>query len=135
MARSRVALVSGLLGVAILAVASTPSLAGASPTKAAPPRQGGPVSATLPRSSTTTTTLPANYSQSLRAYNTEVAAIANTFRQAVTNARSAYRQALRQATTSSQRSSALQTMEAAIIEAAAKRSAALVALGNPPPRP
>lgn len=75
-----------------------------------------------------------NYRQELRAYREAVAQIQANFQAAVNAAHSAYQIALATATTSSQRSAALQTMEAAIIEAAAVRSAALVALGNPPSR-
>jgi hypothetical protein len=54
------------------------------------------------------------------------------FRAAVTQARTTYQSALAVATTSAQRSAARQVFEAAIIQAATNRSAALTLLGPDP---
>lgn len=75
------------------------------------------------------------YHQELAAYKAERAAIETTFRMSVATARSNYQHALAGATTSAERSTIQQTMETAIIQAAATRSAALVALGSPPTYP
>ncbi len=72
------------------------------------------------------------YRQELRAYHQAIVQIQENFQAAVNAARGAYRNALTSATTAAERSAALQAMDAAIIQAAAVRSAALTALGNPP---
>lgn len=59
-------------------------------------------------------------------------AIQVDFRNAVTQARTTYKSALATATSSAQRSAARQIFEAAIIQAATTRSAALTALGPEP---
>ncbi len=68
----------------------------------------------------------------LQVYRASRDAIEQAFTNAVKQARSLYYKTLATATTSAERSAALQTMETAIIDAAATRSAALITLGNPP---
>lgn len=72
------------------------------------------------------------YECELRDYRQAVAQIDDSFRQAVTQARIQFRHSIRAARSAAQRSAALQTMQAAIIQAATVRSAALVTLGPPP---
>jgi len=75
------------------------------------------------------------YYQELRQYQKSRNAIDATFQAAVQLAREAYFQATGSATTFAERSVARQVMEAAIIQAAALRSQALISLGNPPAWP
>jgi hypothetical protein len=93
---------------------------------------GAPVVAAASPGGSSTNAAPHGYRQELRAYRQAIAQIQANFQAAVSAARGAYRSALASATTAAQRSAALQTMDAAIIQAAAVRSAALTALGNPP---
>lgn len=72
------------------------------------------------------------YKCELRVYRQATAQIDGAFRSAVALARAQYQRALLAATSSSQRSAALQLMEAAVIQAATVRSAALTALGPAP---
>jgi hypothetical protein len=73
-----------------------------------------------------------SFHQEKAAYNASRRAIQLTFRSAVSSARTIYFSALTQTTSSAQRSAARQAMETAITQAAAARSVALTALGNPP---
>ncbi len=86
---------------------------------------------------TTTTTIgPLKaYRQVLAAYVAARKAIAETFKNAVNAAKSAYVTALAAATTGAERSTARAAYSLAIAQAAAARSSALIALGNPPVRP
>jgi hypothetical protein len=70
----------------------------------------------------------------MEAYLASRQAIQMAFHAAVSSARATYFSALTKTTSSAQRSAARQAMETAIIQAAAARSAALTALGNPPIR-
>ena len=72
------------------------------------------------------------YECELKDYRQATAQIDAAFRQAVTQARAQFRHSIRAAHSAAQRSAALQAMEAAIIQAATVRSAALVTLGPPP---
>jgi hypothetical protein len=90
--------------------------------------------------STTTTTAADSsayktYQKQLAAYHASRSAIEATFRASIQTARSNYQKALLSATTSAQRSAAEQTKVTAIIDAAAIRSSALIALGNAPTPP
>lgn len=75
------------------------------------------------------------FHQDESAYRASRRAIQITFRSAVNQAHATYEYVLAQATTSAQRSAARQTYVAAIIQAAATRSAALIALGTAPKKP
>lgn len=75
------------------------------------------------------------YHQQLAAYRASLLAIESTFRASVAQAESTYQKALAVATTSAERSVAHQNKVTAIIKAAETRTAALVALGNPPTPP
>ena len=72
------------------------------------------------------------FHQDESAYRASRRAIQNTFRSAVNQAHATYEYVLAHATSSAQRSAARQTYVAAIIQAAATRSAALIALGTAP---
>ncbi|HVA69911.1 MAG TPA: hypothetical protein VNF08_01135 [Acidimicrobiales bacterium] len=74
------------------------------------------------------------FHQEKDAYLASRQAIQRAFQSAVGSARAIYRNALNKTTSSAQRSAARQALETAIIQAAAARSAALTALGNPPIR-
>jgi hypothetical protein len=74
------------------------------------------------------------YHQEVIAYRESRYAIQLAFQSAVTTARANYLQSLSIATTSAQRSAALQAFTAATIQAASARSAALTTLGAPPVR-
>ena len=91
------------------------------------------------RNDTTTTTAASmalkTYQKQLTAYRASRSAIEATFRASIQTARSNYQKSLLSATTSAQRSAAEQSKVTAIIEAAAIRSSALVALGNAPTPP
>jgi hypothetical protein len=82
--------------------------------------------------SRTGSTSQKTFHQEMQAYNASRQAIQMTFQSAVSSARATYFSALTKTTSSAQRSAARQAMETAIIQAAAARSAALTALGNPP---
>ena len=84
-----------------------------------------------PSSSTT----QKSYHKAIVAYRDSRYAIQLSFQSAVNAARSTYIAALASAVTSAERASAQQVLEAAIIQAAATRSAALTALGKPPLKP
>lgn len=75
------------------------------------------------------------YHQELATYRATLATIEATFRASVAAAESAYEKALASATTSAERSVAHQNKVTAIIKAAETRTAALIALGNPPTPP
>jgi hypothetical protein len=75
------------------------------------------------------------YRQELAAYNAQRTQIEANFRASVALAKSNFSKSLASATTSAERSAAQQTEVTAIIDAAATRSAALIALGNPPTPP
>jgi len=70
--------------------------------------------------------------QQQKTYKDARKAIETSFQVAVSIARSTYSRALAAATTSAQRSAAKQALGAAIIQAAALRSHALITLGKPP---
>ena len=74
------------------------------------------------------------FHQERQAYNASRQAIQMTFQSAVSSARATYFSAITKTTSSAQRSGARQAMETPIIQAAAARSVALTALGNPPVR-
>lgn len=72
------------------------------------------------------------YREELSSYRASRQAIEATFRSAVAAARSNYLQAIANATTSAERSTAQQAMATAIIQAAGVRSASLITLGAAP---
>ncbi|HQU26227.1 MAG TPA: hypothetical protein PLS29_04260 [Acidimicrobiales bacterium] len=72
------------------------------------------------------------YECEVKIYRQAAAQIDAAFRQAVAQARAQFRHSIRAARSAAQRSAALQVMQAAIIQAATVRSAALVTLGPPP---
>jgi hypothetical protein len=93
-----------------------------------------------PSGGSTTTTGAASsalktYQKQLTAYRASRNAIEATFRASVQTARSNYQKSLLTATTSAQRSAAQQFKVTAIIDAAAARSSALIALGDAPTPP
>jgi hypothetical protein len=72
------------------------------------------------------------YQQQEKIYKDARKAIQTSFQTAISLARTAYVYAFAAATTSARRSAARQALEVAIIQAAARRSQALITLGNPP---
>lgn len=148
MARTVVALVVGLVILATPAVAAADDHGGSTTTTTTttPASPTGPYASCValvagtgasgPRPNDTRgdSQSPAEtlYECELKDYRQATAQIDAAFRQAVTQARAQFRHSIRSAHSAAQRSAALQVMQAAIIQAATVRSAALVTLGPPP---
>jgi hypothetical protein len=96
---------------------------------------GGPPSGGVTTTTGATSSTLKSYQKQLTAYRASRNAIEATFRASVQTARSTYEKSLVTATTSAQRSAAQQFKVTAIIDAAAARSSALIALGNAPASP
>ena len=142
MVRVILALVVGLVILATPAVAQADGHADSTTTTTLPPPTGAYASCTAlvsgaaprPNDAKGDSQSPAEalYECELKVYRQAAAQIDAAFRQAVTQARVQFRHSTRGAHSAAQRSAALQVMQAAIIEAATVRSAALVTLGPPP---